>query len=304
MRRGESTDCDSGQRRYGRGVVPVSHPDRRSAPETALRVLLALMLVGAARGVQLYGSPVSSVLWHDFHWSEAMFTGLDSLAASMMYATAAFVFVAPRGRRWAWGLLPATVWLLLVPLAKLRSGGDFAYMLAPLTQGNRPLGLMALGLLMAAPADAIGLATQRAQRLLRWGVTAVFASHGLEALFQNPRFVDYLLVSTARLTPTTMHEATAHLLLYGIGAVDVLVALLVARSGGRWVLSWACAWGFLTAVMRLVYFGPAGGAHHAAIRALNGGGALVLLLMSRTPRSHRATGVTRASQRGWIRASI
>ena len=47
------------------------------------------------------------------------------------------------------------------------------------------------------------------------------------------------------------------------------------------VLGWACAWGFATALMRLVYFTPVLGAHHAAQRALNGGGALVLLLALR-----------------------
>lgn len=252
--------------------------------ERVLRGLLAVMLVGAARGTTLHGSPVASVLWHDLGWSEAAFVGLDTAAAAVLYSSAALVLLLPRGARAAWALLPAALWLTLVPLAKLRAGGDFGYLLAPFTKGNRPLALAGLFVLWrGARNEAL------AMRLLVYGAAAVFASHGVEALLQNPRFVDYLLVSTARLTPWQMGEGTARALLYGIGVMDVSVAALVLRAPRRGVLVWACIWGFATAAMRLVYFGPVGGAHHAAIRALNGGGALTILLFLRAgvayPRS-------------------
>lgn len=233
------------------------------------------MLVGAGRTAHLHGSPIASVLWRDLGWTEAAFEALDLGAGYMLYASAAVALLAPRARRGAWALLPALAWLALVPLAKLRAGGDFAYMLAPLAQGNRPLAVLALFVLWRGRGRA---AQARAMRLLVVGVAAVFAAHGIEALLQNPRFVDYLLVSTARLTPFEMAQSTAEALLYVIGAVDVAVAALVLRRPRRATLAWACLWGFATAAMRLVYFGPAGGAHHAAIRALNGGGALVVLL--------------------------
>jgi len=258
-------------------MVAGLQPPRAVGAERVLRVVLAVMLAGAARSTTLHGSPVSSVLWHDFGWSEAAFVGLDHAASAILYLTAALVLLAPRGARTAWALLPAALWLALVPLAKLRAGGDFAYMLAPFTKGNRPLALLALFCLWrGARGDGA-----RATKLLVFGAAAVFASHGLEALFHNPRFVDYLLVSTARLTPWTMSEGTARLLLYGIGTMDVAVAALVLRGPSRRVLAWAALWGLATAAMRLVYFGPLGGAHHAAIRALNGGGALTLLFALR-----------------------
>lgn len=244
-------------------------PTASTRVEPVLRFLLAIMLVGAARSAQLHGSPVSSVLWHDFGWAESAFTTVDAVAAWVLYATAAIVILA-RGRVLAWAILPALVWLVLVPLAKLRAGGDFGYLLAPFTKGNRPLGLLALVMLAHAPA--------RARDLLRLGVVFVFAAHGLEAVFQHPQFIDYLIVTSDQVTSFRPSEGLARVVVVGIGAVDIAVAAALVRGPRRAVLVWACIWGFTTALMRLVYFGPVGGAHHAAIRSLNGGGALVLLL--------------------------
>lgn len=240
------------------------------------------MLLGAARSLQLNGSPVSSVLWHDFLWSEAAFTSVDAIAAYLLYATAAAVLVLPRGRLLAVALLPATGWLVLVPLAKLRAGGDFGYMLAPFSQGNRPLALMALGaLVLSAVPETTLRRSMWAVRFLKWGVVAVFLSHGLEALFQHPRFIDYLIVSSLRITSYSMDESVARIAVYMIGALDVVTALVILRGPSRGALRWACCWGLLTAAMRLVYFGPVHGLPYAAIRALNGGGALTLLMALR-----------------------
>ena len=244
--------------------------------ERVLRALTAVMLVGAGRSAHLFGSPVASVLWHDLGWSEAAFTRVDLVAGYLLYATAAAVLLVPRGRWLARGVMPAVVWLCLVPLATLRIGGDFGYMLAPFNQGNRVAGLLALALFATHRPGAPNAA--RAVALLRIGGAAVFLGHGTEALFQNPHFIDYLIVTLDRGLGVALVERQAHAVLYGIGAVDVVVAVSVWRGPHRLALGWACVWGFATAAMRLVYFGPAGGAPHAAVRALNGGGELVLLM--------------------------
>ncbi len=273
-----------------------------SGLQRLLRVLVCVMLMGAARTLQLNGSSVSSVLWHDFMWSEAAFTGVDAAASYILYATALLALVLPRGRLLAYAMLPSVVWLILVPLAKVRAGGDFGYMLAPFAQGNRPLALMALAVVALGPRAH----TVWAVRLLKWGVVAVFASHGIEALFQNPRFIDYLIVSSHRLLSLPVQESTARILVYGIGAVDVLTAGLVLKGPNRAALGWAAVWGLLTAAMRLVYFGPIYGLPYAAIRVLNGGGALALLVALRAglPYSQLHWRSREPATPGVIRAAI
>ncbi|MCA9550358.1 MAG: hypothetical protein KC933_10000 [Myxococcales bacterium] len=240
--------------------------------ERVLRGLLAVMLVGAGALAHTGGSPISGLLG-DAGWAGA--AGLDEVAGYVLYATAALVLLMPRGRWLARAVVPAAVWLTLVPLAKVIAGGDFAA-LAPLGQGNRVLGLVALALLTTHQPGAPNAA--RSVALLRLGAAAVFLGHGLEALLQHPQFVDYLLVTARRAAGFPLAEAATHPILYVIGVVDVVVALSVWRGPHRLALGWACFWGFATAAMRLVYYGPLGGAPHAAVRALNGGGELILLM--------------------------
>jgi len=272
------------------------HTDR--ATVGALRVVVAVMLLGVGRTLQLDGSPVAQLWAQLIDRSAADFAALDRGVAWIMYGTAAVALIAPRKGVWALALLPSTIWLILWPVARVLLATDFAYALAPFTQGNRPLALLALVFVWAAPPNLEG--PRATERLLRWGVVAVFASHGLEALLQHPRFIDYLMVSTARLTDVVMSREVAQLSVGVIGFVDVCVAVAVATRRSRAVLAWACFWGFATAAMRLVYFGPTFGAHHCAVRAVNGGGALVMLLALRRRRSVGApSAIEGRAQAGW-----
>ncbi len=249
----------------------------------ALRVVVAVMLLGAGRTAQLDASPITQLWASTLGATAGDLAALDHGAAWLLYASAAVVLWLPRGSVWALALGPALVWLALWPVARVLLATDFAYGLAPFTQGNRVLAVMALMLVCMAPPSPEPRPS--AQRLLKWGVVAVFASHGVEALLQHPRFIDYLMVSTARLTGLVMSREAAQVGVAAIGFVDVCVAALVAMRPTRVVLGWACVWGFATALMRLVYFGPVFGAHHCAVRAVNGGGALVMLLALRRRRS-------------------
>lgn len=263
-----------------------------------LRVVVAVMLIGAGRTVQLDASPITHLWAQSSGVPVADLAALDQVAAWMLYISAAVALWVPRGGAWGLALGPALVWLTLWPAARVLLATDFAYGLAPLTQGNRVLAVLALAVMCRPPPSADP--DPWGQRLLRWGVVAVFASHGIEALLQHPRFIDYLMVSTARLTGVVMSREAAQAGVAIIGLVDVAVAGLVAARPTRAVLGWACVWGFSTALMRLVYFGPVFGAHHCAVRAANGGGALVLLLALRQRRSAGAqSAVTSRSRAGW-----
>ena len=160
-------------------------------------------------------------------------------------------------------------------MVSLMAGEGYAR-LAPLSQAVRYGGPIAL-LYFGASSGT------RARRILGWAACAVFIAHGFEALTLRPQFVDYLQVTFARAAHLTISVSTAHTLLLAIGAADVFVALLVLFRPTRPVLAYMAGWGFLTAAMRLVYYGPADGLGPALVRSLNGGAPLVLLLATLPP---------------------
>lgn len=119
---------------------------------------------------------------------------------------------------------------------------------------------------------------RRFHKILSYAVVAVFAAHGLKALVVTPQFVDYLRVSILRTSSFVPSIGTVSTLVFAIGVVDVALAVLLLFRRSRAALAYMAIWGFLTAGMRLIYFGPAFGAALMLLRALNGAAPLALLL--------------------------
>ncbi len=82
--------------------------------------------------------------------------------------------------------------------------------------------------------------------ILRIGVAGEFAGHGLLAIQGKKDWIGWIV--------QTMHvsEPSAVTLLLLIGCFDVLVAAIVLTKPIRPVLLWAAAWGFWTALLRVV----------------------------------------------------
>ena len=91
---------------------------------------------------------------------------------------------------------------------------------------------------------------------LRLGISALFITHGLEALYLHPRFIDYLIGTAGNLAGISMREATAGTLLRLIGVTDIAVALALLLRPSSGVLFWMAFWGLVTALSRVTTFGP------------------------------------------------
>jgi hypothetical protein len=92
--------------------------------------------------------------------------------------------------------------------------------------------------------------------LLRIATAVVFAVHGLEAILQHPRFIDYIIGTAENLGGFRVSETQAGVLLKIIGAVDIAVAALVLVRPFQAVLFWMAFWGLITALGRVTTFGP------------------------------------------------
>ncbi len=144
---------------------------------------------------------------------------------------------------------------------------------SPFDRAIRYVGPLAMAALLAGD-------SKRANQLLTWGSAIVFATHGIEALTLDPKFIDYLVVTIDKVTGFRMAQSAAELHLYAIGTIDVILAVLVVLRPSKAVWGYMAFWGISTAVMRSIYFGPVEGWHLTLIRALNGGAPLALLVMA------------------------
>lgn len=178
-------------------------------------------------------------------------------------------FIRPRAQ---WLVPIAAIMLVEAFLATLRADA-WIQRLPLLSQAVRYGGPVAL-LLLSTRRDAA------AARVLRWSAGAVFLAHGTEALSMLPQFLDYIVVSIDRVFAVRLSEAVTRGALFAIGAVDVVVAALLVWRPTKPLLVWMAFWGFLTAAMRVIYYGFEAGTCLALVRVLNGGAPLVLFIIA------------------------
>ena len=79
--------------------------------------------------------------------------------------------------------------------------------------------------------------------VLRIGVFGTFCGHGTVAMIGNEKWLPYLAI-------VEIHPPSAYKVMFVIGTVDWVVALITLIRPSRYVLIYAAVWAFLTALAR------------------------------------------------------
>jgi hypothetical protein len=94
------------------------------------------------------------------------------------------------------------------------------------------------------------LLKDKLELVLRIGVFGVFLGHGVFALEGKQKFAEMIQ------SMVPVDAATATSLLFAVGIVDMLVAFSVLLKPQRFVLIYATAWAFMTALARVTAGDP------------------------------------------------
>ena len=94
------------------------------------------------------------------------------------------------------------------------------------------------------------LLKDKLELVLRIGVFGVFLGHGIFALEGKQTFVEMIQIMVP------VDGATATSLLFAVGVVDIVVAFSVLVKPQRFVLIYATAWAFITALARVTAGDP------------------------------------------------
>ncbi len=152
--------------------------------------------------------------------------------------------------------------------------------LIPLEDAVRYLGPVALAGLLAFRGEETSHRTRMAwvDPLLRIATSLTFIGHGIAALFLKGEFIDFILDAGTDVFGVRIAQETAETLIFGIGMLDLVVALLLLLPFRlRWVAGWMVFWGLLTSLARITRYGETG-VPRALLRAMNWAAPLVLLI--------------------------
>lgn len=236
--------------------------DEYSPMNSLLYVEWQVVSEAAVRAIDLYGGWTLIVLaLIALAWPNIAVTGLIALGIFAWALSATLLGMATSADPSLWNWFEAVA----VP--------------AHATRWIAPLALGMLWTVQRRPPEAKhGFRLSVIEWLMRLAAAGTFAAHGMEAIWQHPVFKDYLIVAAERLLGATLPEVSTTPMLYVIGGIDLLLALLVLVTRWRWVVAYMAAWGAITAGARIVH-ADFGAWPEFAIRFAHFGVPLALLIL-------------------------
>lgn len=232
----------------------------QAAALIVLRLAVSLTCLAVAWQALTTGGPVFSWLFMNADWSELAAARAERAGSFALLAAIPCLFT--RWRKPAAAVVFA--WLLVNAIAQALIETLLPALVIP-AQAAR----------WGAP---LALLVARPHWLLRGAIALTFAAHGVEALYAHPLFVDYLIRGFGRVS-LDLGQASAENMLLAIGVIDLIVAVLILLPKRLLpVALYMAAWGFLTALARMLFAGLDAWPD-ALIRVTNGAVPLTLALL-------------------------
>ncbi|MEO8376662.1 MAG: hypothetical protein ABI579_03250 [Candidatus Sumerlaeota bacterium] len=220
-----------------------------------MRICIILHLCGIAwliftRG----GTSIGNVAFMEFGCDSEKIFVVEKFAIALVLGIAGTLLIYPT--------VIAAVFIgcavLLEVAAQYRFGGAPFSSWVYATSSLRYLMPFAFAALIALPKDQTWSRVRYdvCAWIMRVGIAVVFISHGLQALFKHPQFIDLIIGSTRRWVGFRPSEWQAVQMLKLIGIVDVVVGVLLMFGRWRGLLMEMALWGFITAMSRVTAAGP------------------------------------------------
>jgi len=251
----------------------------------ALRFTIFVQAIGLLQKELAGGSIVTSHLFMTWNFSEAASLYIDFMGSWLTLLAATTILLHPTRT----AAFVVATWVFIHAILSMTEGGnpftDWA-LLAHATRIAAPCTLF----LLIDNTHPLNQRINQATKMLRYATATTFIMHGIEAISHHPRFVDYIIHAADQLIQHPITQSQANHLLYGIGGLDILLAILIlAKPKLLWPLAYMALWGFITAASRIVHSGSIG-ISDSFIRAANAGVPLCLFLLLYTARINRFRG--------------
>lgn len=211
-----------------------------------LRFTLLLHCVGLFMQLRS-GSALEGTLFMEYGVEQATAKKIENMVAMVFLFIGSVIFFRPRK------ILLLTISFLFFSTALLiqrQAGSPFTdwTVLAHAARIVAPVGLY----LLIGKGSRLPKITYF---VLTFGLGITFITHGMEAIFLHPYFVDYLITSSHHLLGVDLSQQLAERILQTIGSLDILLGVLVLFLKNKWLLLWLAFWGMVTAFSRITALG-------------------------------------------------
>jgi hypothetical protein len=211
-------------------------------------LLLALFFQVCAWAYEAYfnTTSINSILFLNLNLSDSFATYFDKISAFVLLGSFLAFLITKRATL----LLIPTLYAIALPVCQTILHSSFAYEYSLLSNGAR-IGLpLALYLFYKGEQSW----TFEKRFIIRVAIAMTFLGHGIEALMEHPKFIDFLIESSAIFFGYDLTEGSAIQMLALIGAADIVFAISGLIKPRVWIFTWMAAWGMVTAICRVVYF--------------------------------------------------
>lgn len=211
-------------------------------------LLFALFLQVSAWAYEGFfnGTSLNSVLFLLLDQSDTVAILFDKISAVVLLLSFTMFLLT----RIATFLLVPLFYAIALPICTMLLHSSFAYEYALLTHSAR-IGLP-LVLYMFYRGEQVWSIEKRF--IIRFMLTLTFVGHGIEALMEHPKFIDFLIEGFSLMLGYELTESTAIQLLALIGAADIVLAISGLIKPRAWIYAWMAGWGLVTSLCRVMYF--------------------------------------------------
>ncbi len=249
---------------------------KRNQIAVLIYTIATLQVLGYCGKMWYEGSRLANFLFLNTNLSEATCLAVSKGSIVLLLISVLWAFF-----QWSpWPFFALACVFLIEAVSRTLLGGEFAVAYTLPAEAIRFVWLfgVAYALLLQRRVD-IERSLPIVPFIFRVGLALTFATHGWEALQQHPSFVDLIIVGSQRLTSWAWSEATARNLLWVIGAIDLVAAVLVISKPTRSLLIYMSLWGLITAVSRII-FSPEMGLYETLMRVSHTGVPLLVILLT------------------------
>lgn len=226
----------------------------RNGPSTAVLVLrTTLLLTALGHYVALTtraGSHFGSIALFKSGVDHDTILAWEFAAGRILVVLAILVWF----RFGCWAALLMGLVLMAESFAGVVAGGFPFFQHTPWAWALRFGAPFALAVLLWKPEPRPQWTSRGAEWALRFAIAAVFAIHGLEAMWRHPQFID-LVIGSANTIGWEPGEVAVVRVLIAVAVVDLVVAGLVLARPRPPLLIWLAFWGLLTALSRPMAYG-------------------------------------------------
>lgn len=221
-----------------------------------LFVIFSMTVLGQALDTFYYGSAFGSTLFLNLDFSDTLSVNIEQLLSVISIILLPTIML-PIFKLTS---LFYFFWFFVASFSIYVQHATFGYSYVLIGHSARIIFPLALLYLLYTSNNKKG------EMLFKLGIALTFLGHGISAVNYHPEFLDYIITFSDEFLDYDISYKLAKILLFSIGVLDIILALMVFLKSNKVVWGYMAVWGLVVSYWRVIYFAE-GGVYAFLVRA-------------------------------------